>query len=100
VSDMRDHCNCGRPFTLREWVTLPTAYYQAYSDCDGTVVQQAVDCPRCRSTLIASEVELVRNIYGPDEFVAHVMDAEFENRGLRDRMRWHASAPLYRTVVT
>jgi len=66
---MRDHCNCGRPFSLSEWVRLPTAYYQTYSDSEGTFVQQAVHCERCKTTLIAAEVEVVCGVYGPIEKV-------------------------------
>ena len=98
---MRDHCNCGRPFSLDEWVRLPTEFYQACSDCDGTLVQQAVNCPRCGTTLVSAELEVVRGVYGPCDKVHDVIREAEEWRVVRDRhlrrdlaKHWHTSVPL------
>jgi hypothetical protein len=103
---MRDHCNCGKSFSLSEWVRLPTAYYQTYSDSDGTVVQQAVHCPKCKSTIVSAELEIVRNVYGPEAKVAAVMDREYDIESTLEKVRrrqiarlWHLAIPLFRLVA-
>lgn len=75
---MRDHCNCGRPFALGERVGSPTAYHQTYSDDEGTVVQQAVNCPSCKTSLVAAEVEIVCGVYGPEDKVCDAWQLSFD----------------------
>jgi hypothetical protein len=100
---MRDRCNCGHMFTLERWVSLPTAYYQTYHDDDSSkpvVVHQHVDCPRCGSTLVAAEIEVVRRTFGPRSCLDKVAELDRETaftRGMVIRRRaasaWQISTP-------